>query len=271
MRVEGNIIGRVNRFTVEVEVGGERKKAFLPNSGRLKELITPGTPAILITKEKGLPFRLVAVKKKVWVSVDSHLVNAFFARGIEKGEFPPFRNFKIKKREFKRGGRRLDFLLTNGKQEMLVELKSCTLVQKGYGMFPDAPTERGREHLEELMEWRKTVGRAAVIFVIQRKDGKSFIPNSATHPEFARTLYKSLLAGVEGYYILTSFDPEKLSLQFRAMKKIDPEKMALEEFAFFKGLPFPWKNSMVNNKELREFLIERGLDFDKIKISGVRK
>ncbi len=265
MKVEGSIIGRINRFAVEVEVGGERKRAFLPNSGRLKELITPGTPAILLTKEKGLPFRLVAVKKRVWVSVDSHLVNSFFAQGIERGEFPMLKGFRVKRREFKRGNRRLDFLLTDGRQDMLVEVKSCTLVQKGYGMFPDAPTERGKQHLEELMRWRKEGGRTAVIFVIQREDGQGFIPNSATHPEFAITLYKSLLAGVEGYYILTSFDPEKLSLSFRGMEKIDPERMAMEEFAFFKGVP------QENLNELREFLTERGLDFDKIKISGVRK
>ena len=39
--------------------------------------------------------------------------------------------------------------------ETYVEVKSVTLIKDGIAQFPDAPTERGRKHLEELISLKK--------------------------------------------------------------------------------------------------------------------
>ena len=55
-------------------------------------------------------------------------------------------------------------------------------------MFPDAPTERGLKHLNELSESADDGYEAYVCFVIQMKDVLYFTPNYKTHNEFGEAL-----------------------------------------------------------------------------------
>lgn len=81
---------------------------------------------------------------------------------------------------------------------MLLEVKSCTLVKSGVGLFPDAPTMRGRRHLDTLVQGL-TTGRAAVFFLVQREDAECLKPNQETDPEFAAKLRDAHCRGVEIY------------------------------------------------------------------------
>lgn len=54
------------------------------------------------------------------------------------------------KPEYTFGALRMDFYLEDGKDRILMEVKRVTLEQDGIGYFPDAPTERGVRHLNEL-------------------------------------------------------------------------------------------------------------------------
>jgi len=84
----------------------------------------------------------------------------------------------------------------NGR-EALVEVKGVTLENDGVAAFPDAPTERGIKHIEELIKARREGYAAAIIFVIQMKNVHLFMPNYITHPEFGETLKKAQREGVE--------------------------------------------------------------------------
>lgn len=72
-----------------------------------------------------------------------------------------------------------------------------TLENDGVVMFPDAPTQRGVKHLNELIECISEGYKAYVLFVIQMDDVKFFAPNRKTHPEFAEVLNKAEKAGVK--------------------------------------------------------------------------
>jgi len=77
-----------------------------------------------------------------------------------------------------------------------MEVKSVTLVRKGVAFFPDAPTERGRLHVESLV-WAKKEGyEAAIMFVVQRDDAEGFSPNDEIDPEFSQALRLAQLKGV---------------------------------------------------------------------------
>lgn len=263
--VTGKIIKRVNRFTVEVKVGDKRRPAFLPNSGRLEELLVENTPALLLPKEKGLPFKLLAVQRKIWISVDSHLVNSFFAHGVEEKIFPPFALYEIKEKEVKIEGKRLDFLLTNGKKDMLVEVKSCTLAIDSTGIFPDAPTLRGKLHLEILMKALEKKIDGAIVFVLQREDAHYFAPNSATHPEFTFTLYRAMRKGVKAFYIKTKFDPASKTLIFKGIYELKPEEMALREYMTLYQHSYPLFDTKGRlSKEFSKFLKEREIELSEI-------
>ena len=81
--------------------------------------------------------------------------------------------------------------------ETYVEVKSVTLIKDGKAQFPDAPTERGRKHLRELIGLKKRGIRAVVFFLIEHPNGNSFRPNWENDPEFSKTLNEAYDAGVE--------------------------------------------------------------------------
>ena len=52
--------------------------------------------------------------------------------------------------------------------------------------FPDAPTERGIKHIEELCEATKEGYEAYIFFVIQMKGVRYFTPNMETQRHLAK-------------------------------------------------------------------------------------
>ena len=62
---------------------------------------------------------------------------------VEKRLIPGLEGALLQRSEVAVGGSRFDFLLKDGKGEMLLEVKSCTLFGKRVAMSPDAVTARG--------------------------------------------------------------------------------------------------------------------------------
>ncbi|VAX20530.1 Sugar fermentation stimulation protein SfsA, partial [hydrothermal vent metagenome] len=90
-----------------------------------------------------------------------------------------------------------DLKLSGGsKPPMIVEVKSVTLVEGGVARFPDAPTARGRSHLDRLAKMTGEGYRCAVLFIALRSDAKRFEPNRKTDPEFAEALINAKSKGV---------------------------------------------------------------------------
>ncbi|MGD1996400.1 MAG: DNA/RNA nuclease SfsA, partial [Anaerolineae bacterium] len=111
----------------------------------------------------------------------------------------PFADVTSIEPEVRRGESRLDFRLDGPRGVSWVEVKSVTLVEDGLALFPDAPTLRGRRHLEELMSLAQKKARAAIVFVVQRPDAAALAPHRAADPAFARALVDAARAGVETY------------------------------------------------------------------------
>jgi len=196
---KGRFVRRNNRFSVSVDVKGKEKLAYLPNPGRLEELLVPGVEVLLRRshKKRKTEFDLVAVRcGRNLVSIDSRVPNALFEEAFKSRKLAEFSEYSEIKNEIRSGSSRIDFIL-DGK--CLVEVKSCTLVELGLALFPDAPTERGRRHLYELLDFARRVGRSAVVFIIQREDADMFSPNYATDLAFSRALEEVVERGVEVY------------------------------------------------------------------------
>lgn len=202
---------RDNRFRATVIVDGRNVWAHVANSGRLEELFIPGRPVWLApasdpNRKTSYDLKLVEFES-VLVSVDARLPNPLFAEALAKGTISGFdypaanpsakpANMPLVKPEVVRGNSRLDFRLSGPDGICWVETKSVTLVRDGTALFPDAPTERGRKHLRELMDIVASGERAAVVFVVQRPDALRFSANRETDPEFARILDQAHRAGV---------------------------------------------------------------------------
>ena len=185
-------VSRPNRFTLVCELKGEKVKAFLPNPGRLQELLFPGVPVFLEKSSvpgRTLSYTAVAVEREGHrVVLHTHRTNDVARYLIETKAIPSLREFDWVRSEVTMGNSRFDFLLKKGDQQLVLEVKSCTLFSHRAAMFPDAVTARGKKHLEELARLSSDRTRSAVLFVIHWPKAKVFMPDFHTDLEFSRTL-----------------------------------------------------------------------------------
>jgi sugar fermentation stimulation protein A len=118
----------------------------------------------------------------------THWNNLVARRLLEARLVPGLENAEVVRAEVPVGHSRFDFLLRDPRGELLLEVKSCTLFGNGVAMFPDAVTERGRRHLEELAALSRGGKRCAVLFVVHTPRVSCFMPDYHTDLEFAQTL-----------------------------------------------------------------------------------
>lgn len=199
---EALFVARRNRFVGEIELGGVNELAHVPSSGRMRELLYPGA-RIFVARQAGpgarLKYRiLLAESGGRPVSVDSLLPNRLVRRALNSGVLPELAGYGVIKPEASFGQGRFDFvLLGDERRQCYLEVKSVTLVEDGVALFPDAPSERGARHMEELAAARREGCRAVVLFVIQRSDAYCFRPNWDRDPLFGQALSRAASGGVE--------------------------------------------------------------------------
>lgn len=195
-------IKRHNRFTAGVRLDSAGlTTAFIPTTGRLTGALRPGCRAWLQAAndpKRKTPFTLVLTELEHGglCSVNAMMANRLFDEAVQRGSLAAFTYATIEN-EVPFGHSRLDFRLSVGEEVCWVEVKSVTYAADGVGKFPDAPTARGRKHLEELAALAANGYRASVVFVAQRKDALSFEPYEAIDPAFAEVLGKVNRLGVE--------------------------------------------------------------------------
>jgi len=229
MKIKGKFIKRINRFTILVEINNKREMVYLPNSGRLKEILKEKNEVLLLKKNKGLPYKILGVKVgNIWVGVDSHYVNYFFENLILKNKIPFLKGVKIESKDKKIDGLKIDFVLKNNKKRIFCEIKSCTLLINKIAAFPDAPTKRGVKHIDLLIKKKEEGYDSIIVFIIQREDAEDFAPNSLTHFEFSKKIYEAILKGVKVYSIFTKFKDG--SLIFKNYKKLNIFEILKNEY-----------------------------------------
>lgn len=168
-------------------------RAYLPNPGRLWELFFPGSVLYLVrhdaSYEGSTESTVVAVERDgVPIMLHTHINNHVARHLIEQGLIPGLENASVIKPEISIGNSRFDFLLTQSGEDVIAEIKSCTLVGTRIAMFPDAVTARGTKHLIELFGLAEQGKKAAVVFLVHWPKAEYFLPEHHTDLEFARTL-----------------------------------------------------------------------------------
>lgn len=204
----GIFLSRPNRFLAHVLLDGCEIVCHVKNTGRLRELLTPGVSVAVQfhpDAEKAgrkTAYSLIGVLKetpaeKLWVNIDSQAPNQAAWEWLLAGEGLPFCPRPVSlRREVRYHDSRFDLSFSDGTVPWFMEVKGVTLDVNGTAMFPDAPTERGVKHLEELIRAKNDGYEAAVLFVIQMKGISSFAPNEKTHREFAAALALAQNSGV---------------------------------------------------------------------------
>lgn len=197
---EGTFLRRLSRFSCLVEVDGGQEKVHLANSGRLATVLLAGRkvwlkPAPAAGRQTHYDLA-IAESGEGLVSVDARVPEVLVGEALECRRLPHFQEYGAFRRGAALEGRRLDFCLSGGPGECLLEVKSCTLAQQGRALFPDAPTLRGAEHVKLLTRRRRDGAAAAVVFVVQMECAGSLSPNSSVDPGFSAALRQAYEAGV---------------------------------------------------------------------------
>ncbi|MBE3588844.1 MAG: DNA/RNA nuclease SfsA, partial [Thermoanaerobacteraceae bacterium] len=125
------------------------------------------------------------------------LPNRLVARALQAGAIRPFVQYDRIRSEYSLGHSRFDFQLNGPAGQCLLEVKSVTLVENKVALFPDAPSQRGTKHLEELAAARRNGMAAAVLFIVQREDATCFAPHHRQDPAFAAALVQAAAEGVQ--------------------------------------------------------------------------
>jgi len=222
---KAKFLERIKRFTVLFEKKGKVFKGYLPNPGRLWELLLLGR-------------NLYLKENKVWaverdgeiISLNTQYTNKVAEKLINENIVEELKGYKIEKKEYKIKRHRIDFLLNKNGKKFPLEVKSCTLFSSSLAMFPDAITERGRKHLEVLKEYR-----GGVLFIVNSSKPKYFLPDFHTDPEFSETLYN----------LRKSIFIKAVSVKWESDLK----------FKFVRELEIPWKIYEVEARDKGSYLI----------------
>jgi sugar fermentation stimulation protein A len=203
---------RHKRFTAILsDQAGREILAHTNNTGTMLGLLRPGAQALLspaVNPGRALKWTLEALGlpgghrglAPAWVGVNTRTPNRMLEAAWRAGLLPEARPYPDFRPEAKTGASRLDGLFTGQDLPPLyVECKNVTLVEDGQAQFPDAASERGRKHLDELTRLSRQGCRAALFFLVQRPDGDCFAPAEAIDPAYAAGLAEALKAGVEAW------------------------------------------------------------------------
>ncbi len=195
----GKFLERPNRFLAYIEINGKKEVVHVKNTGRCAELLQPGAEVFVQKSdnpERKTQWDLIGVKKgKRMVNMDSQIPNKVVEEWIRKGNLFPNAALIRPEKTYKQS--RFDLYIEEGERKIFIEVKGVTLENDGVVKFPDAPTERGVKHINELCEAVKDGYEAYIFFVIQMKGVKYFTPNMKTHAAFGRALQRASEQGVK--------------------------------------------------------------------------
>ena len=199
----GVLLKRYKRFLADVKLdSGKVITALCPNTGSMKSCCEIGRPvALSYHPDPGRKHRYTWEMIRMdagWVGVNTGVPNGLAALAIKYGQIPEFISYTEVKREVRLGvNSRIDLLLEGPPGRCWVEIKNVSMLEGDAVTFPDAVTERGKKHLEELCGALAKGDRAAMLFVVQRPEGKVFRPADAIDPEYGVALRRAAELGVD--------------------------------------------------------------------------
>lgn len=208
--LRGRFIRRYKRFFADVEMeDGETVTVHCANPGSMLGFHRPGAAVRCSTSDnpkRKLRHTLEMMRiGRTWVGLQTLRANHVAAAVLAANALPPLAGYRTQKREARvDGGSRLDFALSDHPDDprvAYVEVKSVTLAEAGVARFPDSVTERGRRHLESLVELHRRGHRTAMLFLVQRADCDRVEPADDIDPAYGETLRRAAENGVELFAI----------------------------------------------------------------------
>lgn len=221
----GTLVRRYKRFLADVRCeNGKTVTVLCPNTGSMRACSEPGRPVMLSYhpgegRKYAYTWEMIRMGDS-WVGINTAIPNALVAMAVKYGMVPELISFPSVRREVPCGESRLDFVLEGPPGKCFMEVKSVSLVEDGAALFPDAVTERGLRHLEELIKVQREGHRAVAFFLVQRGDGRIFRPADHIDPAYGDALRRAAEAGVEVLVYGAVVSPEGIRWGDRMPKEL---------------------------------------------------
>ena len=201
--VKAKFVERPNRFIAFCDIDGKIEKVHVKNTGRCRELLTD--EAVVYLEESDNPNRktkysLIAVEKgSRLINMDSQVPNKVVYEGLvnKKIVLPGIdEEITFIKPEKTYNNSRFDIYLETKSKKVFIEVKGVTLEEDNIVKFPDAKTERGVKHINELIEAKKDGYECYILFLIQMNNVLYFTPNNEMHKDLGDALINARNNGV---------------------------------------------------------------------------
>ena len=194
--VIGRFLSRYKRFLLDFEIKkefkdfkkGEVHTAHLANTGSMKSCYGEDWDVFMTHSDdpkRKLKFSVHMLHNgESWIMVNTGLTNKLVSEGLEEKSFKELSKYPHFKSEVKVGKSRIDFVLSSNEIDKknlddnndlhFVEVKNVSLKEGTKATFPDAVSERGQKHLQELMDLVDQGHKASMLYIVSREDVKSF-------------------------------------------------------------------------------------------------
>lgn len=210
--IYGTYIRRVNRFVVEVRLlSGEKVLAHLANTGRMRELLVEGRKVYLefsdkVNRKTQYTLLMIENEHQKKIMLKATYANDMVEVWLKENLLHDFGKILKLQREVSLGNSRFDFLLTTSEGEWIIEVKSVNYFFPDYALFPDAPTERGKKHIKELMALQNEGYKGAIVFVLMGEDRDRLYFNDESDSEFVKLMEEAMIKGINVLAYKTNFN-----------------------------------------------------------------
>jgi len=215
--IHGCLIRRYKRFLADIKLDdGTTVLAHCTNSGTMKTCLEEGAEVYLSrasdpNRKTKFTWEMIKIDGS-WIGVNTSIPNKLAFEALSNNSIFSLRGYTYIRREVKFGNSRIDIFAENESEKCFVEVKNVTMKLGNYARFPDAKTDRGFKHLNELMEVRRQGMRAVMLYIIQRTDVEIFGPAWDIDPAYSDKLLEAFEHGVEIIPVMAHVSPDKIEL-----------------------------------------------------------
>lgn len=226
---EGIILGRPNRFIMDVQLPQGQVRCHCPVVSRIGAISTEGRPCLISTSPN--PKRKFAqtveafsldepdATTKHWIGINQTASNRYVEHFLAQGAFEAIIQAPENlRREVPCGSSRLDFLINDNLymevKTPLVQLQ--TAIPPSIALLPEAPfssTERALRHIRELAHSLEEHQRAVILYCFYYDNPGFKFYHGTTYDEVCATVEACHQKGVELWQANFSFAPDAVQLQ----------------------------------------------------------